>query len=360
MSRIFHDLWWRISVAGLMVACGCAVHSLHAQVPARDHIFLPPTRGATAASTYIDAQARLIAATGDYLEASAIARRHHAAAAEQEIRNSVEWVRAYFERKELNRAYRQKQHPNFLQRYEKSQEQRARLIETQPQLYMAGDVTDELNWMLDKLSTHAMAYQVVFGERSDGVGETSLTPEDVQHLMLTDGSGKGANFVTYRAEGGTPLEFDWPLAFREPAFDAARDQFERARTQLLEEAGDGVVQPDAWHAVQAALDQLSSELQQQYPISRLRRDPQEFLVYNAARRFLKAKASVVFQARLSADSNYLTNEYVFKGDSVLELLQHMTHHGLRFAPPENGGEATYRRLFLDDAALVPSLLRVGS
>ena len=43
----------------------------------------------------------MIAAQGDFLEAAAIARRHHAAAAEQEIKNSVEWVRAYFERKEL-------------------------------------------------------------------------------------------------------------------------------------------------------------------------------------------------------------------------------------------------------------------
>ena len=83
---------WRLCITGFCVVCVGLVSGLQAQIPVRDHIFLPPTRGATALSSYIHAQANLIAATGDYLEASAIARRHHAEAASQEIKNSVEWV----------------------------------------------------------------------------------------------------------------------------------------------------------------------------------------------------------------------------------------------------------------------------
>ena len=68
-----------------------------------------------------------------------------------------------------------------------------------------------------------------------------------------------------------------------------------------------------------AVDDLVSELQRQYPRTRLENDPQEFLVFNAAMRFLKAKASMVFQARIAADTAYLTDKYIFDGKTVLDL-----------------------------------------
>ena len=211
---------------------------------------------------------------------------------------------------------------------------------------MAGDVTDEMNWMLDKLASHAQAHEIVFGDRAVGDYDGQLTPEDVSRIMLTDGSNRGMGAVAFKAQRGTPLEFDWPLAFREAAFDDARRDFAAAKEKLVGDARDGIIEPDSWASMQEAIDELSSELQRQYPLSRFQDDPQEFLVYNAARRFLKAKASMVFQARLAADSTYLAEKNVFEGDSVLDLLQFMAHHGLRFAAPEPGGEGSYRRLFL--------------
>ena len=318
----------------------------YAQVPERDHVFLPPTRGATVLSTYIDAQAHMIVAQGDFLEAAAIARRHHAAAAEQEIKNSVEWVRAYFDRKELNRAYRQKYNPTYVQSYEKSQRLKEHLLQARPELAMAGDVTDELNVMLDKISNHSLAHQVVYGDRSSNDNDGQLTPEDVRNLVLTDGTGKGTSYVTFRAERGSPLEFEWPLVFRNEGFDAARKQYEAAKQQLLDDFQDGNVDSASWTAMQAAVDDLVSELQRQYPRTRLENDPQEFLVFNAAMRFLKAQASMVFQARIAADTKYLTDQYAFEGKTVLDLVRHMTQHGLRFAPPEGGGGSSYRRIYV--------------
>ncbi len=207
----------------------------------------------------------MMVAAGDFLEASAIARRHHAAAAEQEIRNSVEWVRAYFERKELNRAYRQNYNPTYAQRYEKSQELKAHLLEARPQLAMAGDVTDELNFMLDRIANHSLAHQIVFGGRTSTDKDGQLTPEDIHNLVLTDGTGKGTSYVTFRAERGTPLDFDWPLVFRDQGFDAARRQYESAKQQLLDDSRDGSVDPASWTAMQVAVDDLVSELKRQYP-----------------------------------------------------------------------------------------------
>ena len=339
---------WRQRLLTCCVAQLSLVTVSHAQIPGREHVFLPPTRGATALSTYIDAQANMVVAQGDFLEAAAIARRHHAAAAEQEIKNSVEWVRAYFERKELNRAYRQKYNPTYVQRYEKAQELRAHLIEARPELITASDVTDELNFMLDKIANHSLAHQVVFGDRSAAEDDKDgpMTPEDIHNLVLTDGTGKGSGLVTFRAERGSPLDFEWPLVFRGEGFDVARGQYQSAQQKLLEDFRDGSVDPASWTAIQVAVDGLVSELQRQYPRSRFESDPQEFLVFNAAMRFLKSKASMVFQARITADSNYLTDQYVFDGKTVLDLVRHMTQHGLRFAPPEGGGESSYRRIFV--------------
>ncbi|MHB8952039.1 MAG: hypothetical protein ACYC4U_03565 [Pirellulaceae bacterium] len=318
----------------------------YAQVPMRDHVYLPRTRGATALSAQIDAQANMMVAAGDFLEASAIARRHHAAAAEQEITNSVEWVRAYFERKELNRAYRQGNNPTYSQRYEKAQELKAHLLESRPELAMAGDVTDELNFMLDKLFNHTLAHQIVFGDRPPSATDGQLTPDDIHALVLTDGTGKGANDVTFRAERGSPLDFEWPLVFHDEGFKVARRQYELAKKQLLDDSRDGNIAPASWTAIQAAVDGLVSELQRQYPRTRFQDDPKEFLVFNAAMRFLKSKASMVFQARLAADTAYLTDKYIFDGQTVLELVRHMAQNGLRFAPPEEGGDGAYRRLFM--------------
>ena len=35
----------------------------------------------------------------------------------------------------------------------------------------------------------------------------------------------------------------------------------------------------------------------------------------------------------------------FQGDSVVGLVEHMYQNGLEFAPPEPGGEGTYKTLF---------------
>ena len=70
-----------------------------------DHIFLPRAAGATPLSTVIEAQAKYVAAHGDFLESVATARKIHAEAFALEIENSVRYVDAYFERREKNREW---------------------------------------------------------------------------------------------------------------------------------------------------------------------------------------------------------------------------------------------------------------
>jgi len=88
--------WLVVAVVLWISAVGLAVGA--ESPPARGHIFLPPTRGATVLSTHIDAQARYIAAVGDFLESRAIARRIEADAFDREMDNALKWVETYFER----------------------------------------------------------------------------------------------------------------------------------------------------------------------------------------------------------------------------------------------------------------------
>ncbi|MGH7137616.1 MAG: hypothetical protein ACREHD_17860, partial [Pirellulales bacterium] len=112
------------------------------------HIMLPPQFGATVASTIIFAQASYIAAVGDFLESAAIARRHNAIAAEHEMHNAVLWVQTYFDRRELNRAYRRKEDPLYLDKEVNRETQVKRRVDELHQLVASGDVTYEMNWMV--------------------------------------------------------------------------------------------------------------------------------------------------------------------------------------------------------------------
>ena len=81
----------------------------------REHVYLPPVSGATPLSTMIDAQAHYLVAYGDCLESMAIARKIHAEAYQIELRNAVDEVDAYFKRRELNRLWRRKENPDFME-----------------------------------------------------------------------------------------------------------------------------------------------------------------------------------------------------------------------------------------------------
>ena len=63
----------------------------------------------------IEAEAQYVAAYGDMVESVAIARKINAQAVALEIQNSIDYVDAYFKRRELNRQWRAKENPNYLE-----------------------------------------------------------------------------------------------------------------------------------------------------------------------------------------------------------------------------------------------------
>lgn len=343
------------SATGAVVLLSCmsigASYMIAQEPPIREHIALPATRGATVLSTYIDAQAHYIAAMGDYLESAAIARRHHAAATEHELRNAVNWVETYFERRELNRAYRLKEDPPYLDDVQNREIVERRRIAEMPGEVLKGDVSDELNWLLNKLATASLAYQAIFGNDNqyvDSLIDQRLSPADIEHIILTDGGVKYGQKLTFRANDARVLSPRWQIVFRSPEFRAARENFEKAMTNGLKEIHtQGEISYETWMSMQDAVDAIAVQLNQTYPKEYRRKAPvRECLMYHQGVQFLQAQALAVHRAMATNQMETFDGTNQFVEDSVFELVRHMCRRGLQFAEPEPGDEPTYKKLLI--------------
>jgi len=317
--------------------------------PVRPHVFLPPTRGATVTSTYIDAQARYIVAMGDYLESAAIARRHRAAALDKELDNSIKWVETYFKRRELNRAYRRQENPPYLDKVEHREKVKDRRIRDLPTEVLKGDVTDELNWLLDRLATASLAYDAIYGSNDEYVDseiDQKLSPLDIRHIVLTDGGKKNGQKLTFRAHDAKVLSDRWPVALRAPEMRVAREHFERVRDKGLKELRTNkALSYTTWVEMQDALNDLAVQLVRKYPTEYRKYAPfQECLFYYNGQRFIKAQALAIHRAMTTNQMEAFDGSNRFTGDSVFDLIRHMCRRGLDFSKPEAGDGPTYERL----------------
>jgi hypothetical protein len=343
----------------IVLSCGIA-WTQGPPPPVQQHIMLPPQFGATVASTIIFAQGSYIAAVGDYIESSAVARRHSAMAAEHEIRNAALWLSTYFERRELNRLYRRKEDPPYLDKEEHRQEQYKRRIDKLPQLVVSGDVTGDLNWMLRELAGMSMAYQLMPGLQSiaDTTVDQKLDAGDIHHIRLTDGAKVGVSMAAragapiigqvliFRADDADPTATRWPRALRTAEFDESRREFEEAQDAAAEEIGrNGALSRNKEERLMAAVDKLSSVFNSVYPAKQNASSYDKYLVYQGGKRYLQSLAGGVLRLLETNDARVFDGSYRFAGDSVVDLLHHLSRYGLEFAPPEPGDEGTYKKLF---------------
>ncbi|MEA1952071.1 MAG: hypothetical protein U9N87_11845 [Planctomycetota bacterium] len=260
-TSIFSSSFWLPEVGGLVAACillaWCAAFAAGQVIvddepnvdgPRRDRvlatpggIYVPRRGGATALSAAIHAQADYVSSVGDYLESASIARQISAIAAEQEMRNALQWVSTYFERRELNRAYRLKYNPGYLANEEKRQETLNRRITKLFQDVLKGDVTRENNWLLHELAGMTLPYQYLPGDRAkpDSTIDTPLGKADLHKILLTDGGREGGRMLTFAADTARVLETPWPRALRDPALDNERKQFEDSRDKMLADRAKG-------------------------------------------------------------------------------------------------------------------------
>jgi hypothetical protein len=316
-------------------------------------ISLDPPRpgwGATPLSTVIGAQSSYMYAVGTCRVNTAIAREINARAVEQEIKNSVESVDAYFKRRELNREGRAKENPNHWERVKKLQEQREETLRYRYQeLLKGGDesLTDELNRILRELAGPTLAEEFLYSGAplNDSRLDAKLESFELEKIWLTDGGRKGSQ-LAFRASQGDVMECRWPLARRGPECESARTHFERAREDTLAalRTGKAPVTQDQYKELLRAVDELLISLDTEYPKER-RLDVKEFGTYRAGKVFLQSLLVQVNRLANADDTSLFERSSTFKGDSIVDLLRHMYHNGFMFAPPKAGAEETYRKLF---------------
>jgi hypothetical protein len=324
----------------------CLVSCLLIAAAAQSQTVYIPQRGGTPLSYQIEAEASYMAAYGNMTQSVATARKINAEAVALEIQNSVDYVKAYFERREINRQEVAKLDPNYLERETRRQAVLKRRVETQYQDILRGDVTRPLNWLLRELSSPVVAYQYLPGSQTllHSQLDPKLSPRDLEQLRLTDGGGKTSHLV-FAAADGKVLHANWPLALRSEQFAGPRTDFEKARDDVLKEVQDtGKTTPESQAKLMQTLNAMFVALEDAYP-KEVRKDPEQYLTYSTAKRFLQAALATSHRALSTNDPFVLGGGLRFQGDSVVGLVQHMYQNGLEFAPPEPGGEGVYKSLF---------------
>lgn len=329
----------------LTVSCAAAADS----PPVREHVFLPPTRGATVLSTYIDAQARYIAAVGDFLESDAIARRHRAEAFDREMDNALKWVETYFERRALNKAYRLKEDPTYLERARKQREVKKDVVLNYPDEVQKGEPSLKLNWLLNEIANTSLAFAAIYGADDrylDSEIDLRLLPGDAHHIWLTEVAALGQK-VPFRASDAKVFGEDWPLVFRAAEFQPARRAFEEATEKGLAEIHrEGAISPGTFGELRQAVDGLRTELERTYPKEKRKSMTglDWVILYDQGRRFVDSQAAAVMRAAATNRMETFDGSNRFDGDSVFDLIRHMCHRGLIFAPQQPGDEPTYSKL----------------
>lgn len=302
--------------------------------------------GSTPYSAQINAEASYLSAYGGMVKSAAEARKVNAEAVALEIQNSIDYVDAYFKRRELNRQWRAKEDPNYLEREKRRQAVLKRRVEEQYQDVLRGDVTKTLNWLLRELSGPVLAYEYLPDGHtlSHSSLDQKLVARDLAQIMLTDG-GKATSRLVFRAADGAPLQTRWPLALRGPEFAEARAAFEQTRDTVLPELKQtGQTSYENQTKLLQQVNGLFVALETTYPKER-RREPDEFLAYATGKRFLQATLAASHRAITTNDTYAFSGDLRFQGDSVIRLVQHMYQTGLEFAPAEPGGEGLYKTLF---------------
>jgi hypothetical protein len=318
---------------------------VHLQIQ-HQHLFIAPAAATTPLSAQIQAEAAYVAAYGGMLESAAVARNINAQAVAMEIQNSVAYVDAYFKRRELNREWRAKENPNYLEREKRLQDTLKRRVEEQYQDVQRGDVTKTLNWLLRELANPVVAYrylpanQTLRGSQIDRL----LTRRDLEQIRLSDGGTKASRLV-FTAADGKPLLLHWPLGLRGPEFDVPRTNYERSLEDVIRDIKtNGQASYANQTQVMTRVNELFLALEEAYPKER-RQNPSDFLTYATAKRVLQSTLASTHRALTSNDAILLSGGLRFEGDTLIGLLEHMYKNGFEFTTPEPGGEGVYKNLF---------------
>ncbi len=299
----------------------------------------------TAQSALIEAQADYVVAQGIFLKSAAEARVINAEAAEKEMKNSVLWIHTYFERRRLNREYREAEHPGYQELERRRTELARRIIEDRPEMLLQGDLTNDLNMMLrDMLANVSFDAFMPHSDLMSASENLVLTPDEIHHLLLSENKDAQGRAIKFRADQTEILEIKWPMLLREAEYDVVRKEFEQARDAAITQLKSGQeLTREQQDRLMKSVDELSNRLADKFNPDG--QTAQRMLMYLAAKRYIQSLAMTTYRMIEIGKDAVAGDSRQFKGKTVVELLQHMMSQGLEFAAPEAGDEGTYRKMF---------------
>ncbi len=320
-----------------------------------------PALARTPYSDAINAEAHYVAAVGYTALSVAEARKVNAEAVALEIQNSVDYVKAYYERKHIYEEEYRRKHPDKWAVEAKRQERIKKWVTEQYQSISAsGDrtKTDVLNWLLGELSNSTSSLQYVRDAKSplQPHADLELSDAELRQIRLTDGGHAGSRLL-FSAGDGAVLLPKWPPALRGDHCKAARDNFDRARDAIVNDLkAKRQTGPESEAGLIEAIEGLSTALDAAYP-SEVRVKHREYSEYWKAQCFIKALLAAADRAIAINDPSVFSGELRFDGKSLFLLLQHMHRHGLQFAEPGPGAEGLYQTLFVNLRDMYAELAR---
>lgn len=338
----------------LLGACALTTQTAFAQGYAPRYNWTYYGSPATAASAAVHAQADFLRAYGEASVDVAEARRIHAEAYRQELINSVERIKAYWERKSIGEAELFKRYHHHLDSQKLQNSKTWERIKNHPDL--TGPQVQNgtaLNFLLARLSGTVLAYEFSGGslQNPEMIQQLSLSPDTIHQLKLRQRTKNGQNLV-FRADEGTALANDWwPYALAAADFENHRFNFSVALDQVKKEASEnGRITPESIQKLDESLFEIKAAFDDKYtgPAktasvngSRM----QNWSHYNTGKRFLQSLAGEVGRLATTQKASAFDGSLKFEGDNLVALLTYMSRSGLDFAPAEPGDEQAYHRLF---------------
>ena len=308
----------------------------------RGRVFLPETQGVAVLSTYINATSNRLVAMGDYLESVARSRKIHLKADRIAMENSIQWVETYFEKKRLNKEYREADRIDYL-------ESRTMRNQTLHQRVTTGDVSgtpsEALNYMLKVLIGDENAYASIFlnDEPRMTCDDLFLTPTDIANIKMS--SGRGGYF---QLSNPGLIKDNWPKCFDEAEFDQIKITYDQARKKASTEIDAGSLTSGTFKELTSILTELEESFEDYYQFSK-RKDEFDLAALvefkDNGRRFLLNQRIGALKARLSENPRAYPMQFQFDGDKLSDLLKYCASHQLKFSEPDEDGRDTYARLF---------------
>jgi hypothetical protein len=268
---------------------------------------------------------------------------------QQQIANSVAYVRAYYEKKAIYESEKAKRHVAPLDEQKIANSKTWGWLKDHPEMTGTSIIDGKAqNFLLHRLAGTMLALKFSPGDQPVDAAmlqQLKLAPELVHQLKLRQDLPNGER-LEFRADEGTALSSDWwPFALRGDEFATRRAAFDKARRAAVDESQKGQISNKALNDLMSALNDIDAEFQRRFDKTTRVKTPLNFQRFLTAQRYIQSQAAQIARMQSTGDASAFDGSLKFQANDLVALLTYMSRHGLEFAPAKPGEEAAYHNLF---------------